>query len=132
MNRSRSLITLLAVAVVTSTVAAGAALSGGEPPWLKALNARSEALNEKYGLGDSARSTARADSPAWQRALIIRSDALNRKYGLGRYARTPAGVEEPAWLRALMIRSDALNRQYGLGEYAPKSPYALYGEGEVP
>jgi hypothetical protein len=48
------------------------------------LNARSEALNQKYG--DHARSTARADSPAWHRALLIRSDALNQQYRLGAYA----------------------------------------------
>ncbi len=78
------------------------------------------ALNEKYRLGEQARSTASTNSAAaWQRALTIRSDALNRRYGLGPYARNAAGASEPAWLRALMIRSDALNRQYKLGKYAP-------------
>ena len=119
MNRSRSLIALLAATVVTGTIGVGATLAGGEPHWLKALHARSEALNQKHGLGEYARSKAGADSAAWQRALLLRSDALNRKYGLGLYARTPEGTTEPAWLRALMVRSDALNRQYELGEYAP-------------
>jgi hypothetical protein len=86
MNRSRSLSTLLAVVVVTGTIGVGATLGGGEPQWLKALHVRSEALNQKHGLGEYARSTARADSPAWQRALMIRSDALNRQYQLGEYA----------------------------------------------
>ena len=91
MNRSRSLIALLAAAVVTGTIGVGATLAGGEPQWLKALHARSEALNQKHGLGEYARSKAARTRQAWQRALMVRSDALNREYGLGLYARTPSG-----------------------------------------
>ncbi len=89
MKGSRSLSTLLAAAVVTGTIGVGATLGGGEPQWLKALHVRSEALNQKHGLGEYARNTARTDSQGWRRALMIRSDALNRKYRLGEYAPGP-------------------------------------------
>jgi hypothetical protein len=124
MNIRRSGIAILAAATVAATVGAGAALTGGTPPWLDALNARSDALNRQHGLGEYAQTTASPATPAWLRALMIRSEALNRQYGLGKYARSTARKtnETPAWLRALMIRSEALNRQYGLGKYATPSP----------
>ena len=40
-----------------------------------ALEVRSQALNDAYGLGER--------EPAWLRALRIRSEGLNRLYGLG-------------------------------------------------
>lgn len=42
----------------------------------EALGARSDALNEKYGLGDY-------DTPSPDEALVARSQALNQQYGLG-------------------------------------------------
>jgi hypothetical protein len=123
MKRRRSGIGILALATVVAAIGAGVALSGGEPSWLNALNARSDGLNRQHGLGEYTPSAVGADTqtPGWLRALMIRSDALNRQYGLGKYARSAEGVVEttPGRLRALMIRSDALNRQYQLGEYAP-------------
>jgi len=83
MNVRRSGIAILAAAIVVA-IGAGAA-PAGEPQWLTALNARSEALNARYGLGEHAPS-ASSTEPAWLRALAIRSDALNRRYGLGEYA----------------------------------------------
>ena len=62
--------------------------------WLKALTARSEALNDLYGL-------AGTDTPATASAPLVEPSA------------------EPEWLQALMARSEALNRQYRLGAYAP-------------
>ncbi|HEU0335731.1 MAG TPA: hypothetical protein VFR43_04210 [Gaiellaceae bacterium] len=47
----------------------------GEPAWLRALNARSEAMNEYYA-GQSAK-------PAWLKALEARSEAMNAYYGAG-------------------------------------------------
>jgi hypothetical protein len=82
---NRSLIMVVAVLIVAGAFGLEAARGGDEPPWLKALSARSAALNEKYGLGD-ARAAARADSQPWQRALRLRSEALNRKYELGEHA----------------------------------------------
>lgn len=59
------------------------------PSWHQALQARSEAMNHHYGLGEYARQGARSQSvPGWLAALNARSDALNRQYGLGGYAPT--------------------------------------------
>jgi hypothetical protein len=124
MKIRKTAIATVAAATVAVTIGVGTALTGDAPPWLEALNARSEGLNRQYGLGEYAQSEMRATepTPAWLRALMIRSEALNQQYGLGTYARKPSATEPtPAWLRALMIRSEALNQQYGLGEYAPGS-----------
>jgi len=63
--------------------------------------ARSEALNEQYGLGAAAGAAA-AD------ASLARSEALNEQYGLGAAAGAAAAD-------ASLARSEALNEQYGLG-----------------
>src|SRR5262245_21226148 len=123
MKAHRFGITVVAVASVAAAIGAGAAATGNTPPWLDALNARSAALNERYGLGDSpARRTLGTPGTEWLQALMARSDAMNREYGLGKYARQTArtSTTQPDWLAALNARSDALNRQYGLGNYAPK------------
>jgi hypothetical protein len=62
-----------------------------------ALQARSQGLNEQYGLGGSG-----ADS-----ALAARSQALNEEYGLGSGTAADAAA-------ALGARSQAMNEQYGL------------------
>jgi hypothetical protein len=120
---------ILVGAAIVAMIGSGAAVSGGgDPQWKKALEARSEALNEQYGLGvhaPVAAGTAVATSePAWIRALRLRSEALNRQYGLGawefRTSPAPQG-DEPAWLRALRLRSEALNQRYKLGEHTPRS-----------
>lgn len=49
--------------------------STSEPAWLRALNARSEAMNEYYA--------AQNAKPAWLRALEARSQAMNEYYGAG-------------------------------------------------
>lgn len=150
MKGFRSVGAILVVAGLAVTIGATSALSGDDPQWMKALTARSEALNRQHGAGEYSTTQVRI-SPDWIRGLaarsealnrryglgrharlgqadlglIARSDALNRKYGLGEYALKTTAVEstsEPAWQRALRLRSEALNRMYGLGEYAPKSP----------
>jgi hypothetical protein len=84
---------ILIASTFVALVGAGAAVSGGgDPGWQKALGARSEALNEQYGLG--------------VRAPVAAESAL--------------ASSEPAWIRALRLRSEPQNRQYKLGEYAPK------------
>ena len=67
----------------------------------EALGARSEALNEAYGLG------AASDAAA-EEALAVRSEALNQEYGLG-------NAGDAAAAAALEARSEALNQEYGLG-----------------
>ena len=54
MKAHRFGITVVAVASVATAIGAGAAITGNTPPWLEALNERSEALNREYGLGDHA------------------------------------------------------------------------------
>ena len=103
-------------------IGAGAGMTNDTPPWLKAINARSEALNERYGLGDHAQRRVLGNpSPDWLKALMARSDGMNRRYGLGKYAeRASQQTSQPDWLVALNARSQALNKRYGLGKYAPK------------
>jgi hypothetical protein len=64
-----------------------------------ALQARSQALNEQYGLGGSG-----ADA-----ALAARSQALNEQYGL------QAGATNDPATQALEARGAAMNEAYGLG-----------------
>lgn len=59
--------------------------------WKTALAARSQALNQRYGLGDRVLREPGAASSAWERALTVRSAALNSKYRLGQYALVSAG-----------------------------------------
>ena len=120
MKAHRFGITVVAVASVATAIGAGAAITGNTPPWLEALNERSEALNREYRLGDHAeRRALGAPGPSWREALQARSEAMNRYYGLGEHARQGArSSSTPDWLVALNARGDALNRQYGLGDYA--------------
>lgn len=69
-----------------------------------ALNARSEAMNQQYGLGNAAASDA----------LQARSEALNEQYGLG-------SAGDAAAARALEERGAAMNQAYGLGDAATGS-----------
>jgi hypothetical protein len=72
-----------------------------------ALQARSEAMNQQYGLG-SAGDAAAAD------ALQARSEAMNQEYGLG-------SAGDAAAARALEERGAAMNEAYGLGGSATDS-----------
>ena len=49
--------------------------ASSEPAWLRALNARSEAMNEYYASQNA--------KPAWLQALEARSKAMNEFYGAG-------------------------------------------------
>lgn len=110
-------ITLVAVAAVATVVGAGVAVAGGAAPWLSALDARSEALNEAHGLGVERRAFG-TPGPRWLDALYARSDALNRRHGLGENARESARASSaPDWRNALNARGDALNRHHRIGEY---------------
>jgi hypothetical protein len=129
MKAHRFSITVAAVASLAVAIGAAAGSTDTTPPWLDALNARSEALNEKYRLGDhSIRRTLGAPGPGWREALQARSDAMNRYYGLGEHARQSARhTSTPDWLAALNTRSEALNREYGLGDSSLRSAQATGG-----
>ncbi|HET9508442.1 MAG TPA: hypothetical protein VFO81_10885 [Gaiellaceae bacterium] len=76
---------------ITATSTAGASA---------ALEARSEALNQEYGLG------ATGDAAAASAALEARSEALNQEYGLGGSATEPSGgltLQAPSADDALLI-----------------------------
>ena len=83
------------IAAVIATVSALTALAGvaqagtSRPPSMseaeyRALMLRSEALNQKYGLGPQ-RAVPQGMTAAGYRALMPRSEALNQKYGLGQH-----------------------------------------------
>ncbi len=77
---------LTAVAAVAffagSVQAANSRPAGMTKAEYRALMLRSEALNERYGLGSGTYKPAAMSWPEY-RALVLRSEALNRKYGLG-------------------------------------------------
>jgi hypothetical protein len=85
---------VLAVLVVPLGMAAAGT---DQPGWRKALNARSEALNREYGLGNPALRALSVASPAWQQGLRARSEALNLQYGLGGHTIRTLSVASPAW-----------------------------------
>ena len=81
-------------AAVLATVTALTALSGvaqaatSKPTSMskaeyRALMLRSEALNQKYGLGPQ-RAVPQGTTAAANRALMLRSEALNQMHGLGK------------------------------------------------
>ena len=111
----------------TSTAAASAALgarsealnqeygvgSAGEAAASAALGARSEALNQEYGVGSAGEAAASA-------ALGARSEALNQEYGVG-------SAGEAAASAALGARSEALNQEYGVGSAGEAAASAALG-----
>jgi len=81
---------ILVASAIVALIGSGAAVSGGggDEEWRTALEARSDALNEQYGLGAYAPVTAvsvATSGPPWMRALRLRSEALNKQYKLGEY-----------------------------------------------
>jgi hypothetical protein len=106
------------VVLASLVVAIGASAGTGQPGWQKALHARSEALNQEYGLGDHALGTLGVSGSDWRGGLRARSEALNQKYGLAGHVLGTLAARRAGWQRALGLRSDGLNRVYGLGSYA--------------
>jgi hypothetical protein len=80
-----------------------------------AVEARSEALNQQYGLGTA--------SDAENAAVEARSEALNQQYGLG----TASDAENAA----VEARSEALNQQYGLGSAGAAEDAAIEARSEA-
>jgi hypothetical protein len=92
------------IAAVLATVSALTALVGvaqagtSRPPSMskaefRALMLRSEALNQKYGLGPQ-RAVPRGMTAAEYQALMLRSEALNKRYGLDKQ-KAPAVTSQP-------------------------------------
>jgi hypothetical protein len=111
---------IVALAAVTGVAqAATSKPTGMSKAEYRALVIRSQALNQKYGLGEW-KGVPQGMTPAEYRALTIRSEALNQKYHLGSWKGVPQGMT-PAEYRALTIRGEALNKQYGLGKWSTAS-----------
>ena len=121
MNIARTIGRIAAVLATVSalTALAGVAQAEGSVPQgmtadeYRALMLRSEALNQKYGLGQQ-RAVPQSMTAAGYRALMLRSEALNQEYGLGPQSAVPQGMTAAEY-RALTLRSEALNEEYGLG-----------------
>jgi hypothetical protein len=94
MRRRSTVVIAVAVLLAAGVTAAGAIWStrtgaparpetaAAVPGWRVALDARSAALNQRYGLGGAAQGPAATSSPEWYTALMVRSAALNRKYAV--------------------------------------------------
>jgi len=102
------------IAAVLATVSALTALVGvaqagtSRPPSMskaefRALMLRSEALNQKYGLGPQ-RAVPRGTTAAEYQALMLRSEALNKRYGLDKQ-KAPAVTSQPASRHAPRART---------------------------
>jgi hypothetical protein len=105
---TRKLSLIVAVAGLALLVAAPASGKGQAPTqqWETALDARSQALNAQYGLGDGTVDTYVA-------AMEARSQALNEQHGLGVFAPGARGTNN--YEQALQLRSEGLNRIHGIG-----------------
>jgi hypothetical protein len=80
---------LLSTTVALLVLAAPAQAASAKPASMskaeyRALMLRSQALNEKYGVGEVS-TTPVPMTKAEYRALMLRSRALNKKYGLGEF-----------------------------------------------
>ena len=101
MNIASTIGRIAAVLAAVSALAAlaGVAQAGSSRPQsmskaeYRALMLRSEALNQKYGLGPQ-RAVPQAMTAAESRALMLRSEALNQRYGLGKQ-RAAAVTRQP-------------------------------------
>jgi hypothetical protein len=81
--------------VVTTAVLAGTSQAAApdrvtEPTWKHALWIRSDALNQRYGLGEYRQEAAPTAEPSWRRALRIRGEAMNRTHPTARRERRSA------------------------------------------
>jgi hypothetical protein len=105
---------------------AGTVPGTGVEQWQKALEARGEALNGKYGVGQSVQDTGTKQS--YLEALAIRAQELNRQHELGTFAggyidageraiRVHRAVGTTPYEQALSARSQELNRRHQLGEF---------------
>ncbi len=99
-TRTRRIAALLStigalLALVGSAQAATSKPAGMSKAEYRALMIRSQALNDKYGVGKPVGKPA-AMSQAEYRALMIRSRALNAKYGVGTTVRRISATPQTA------------------------------------
>jgi hypothetical protein len=78
----------IVAAAMTAAVLAGTSQAAApdrvtEPTWKRALWIRSDALNQRYGLGEYSQKAAPTAEPSWRRALRIRGEAMNRTHRAG-------------------------------------------------
>jgi hypothetical protein len=91
--RRRSTVVIAVAGLVAAGVAAAGAIwsthtgaparpetAAAAPGWRLALDARSAALNQRYGLGGATQDPAATSTPTWYAALTVRSAALDRRY----------------------------------------------------
>jgi pyruvate/2-oxoglutarate dehydrogenase complex dihydrolipoamide acyltransferase (E2) component len=79
---------IVATVVAAAALAASSHAAAPEPSWMRALWIRSDALNQRYSLGEYNHEDAPTAEPSWRRALRIRGEALNRTHRTG-----PAGSD---------------------------------------
>ncbi len=87
-------IAAIVVAIVALAVAGVAQAATSRPAAMskaeyRALVIRSEALNQKYHLGQW-KGVPQGMTPSEYRALVIRGEALNKQYGLGKWSKASA------------------------------------------
>ena len=87
-------IAAIVVAIAALTVAGVAQAATSRPATMskaeyRALVIRSEALNQKYHLGQW-QGVPQGMTPSEYRALVIRGEALNKQYGLGKWSKASA------------------------------------------
>ena len=93
-----TLIAAVGASLVLAVPAAFGQSQPVQPQWMKALEARGEALNRQHGLGEQSPST---------KALMLRSEALNRQHGLGEYATSSSTTMLDRRERAFGAKRDA-------------------------
>ena len=128
--------------VVTAAVLAGTSQAAApdrvtEPTWKRALWIRSDALNQRYGLGEYSRGAAPTAEPSWRRALRIRGEAMNRTHptwGCSIAAEGAPSVPEGhgrEWVRRSCLTSVARARQIAVRAtaFAPKQHGRSFSDG---
>ena len=121
--RKSLIIALVAFAVSVIAPAAqadptlGERIIAQEKAEYRALGLRSEALNQKYGLGPA---VPQGMTAAEYRALRLRSEALNQKYGLGK-ATKKVDAQPAAQTAIEQIVAQERGRQRDAGLFGPSS-----------
>ena len=90
-----------------------------------ALMLRSEALNQKYGLGQQA--VRQGMTAAEYRALVLRSEALNQKYGLGKAKNVVVQPAAPTPVQQIIAQERGRQRDAGLFGPSSSSPVLVVG-----
>ncbi|HSB37477.1 MAG TPA: hypothetical protein VLD13_00200 [Gaiellaceae bacterium] len=106
-----AIIGLVFSSLLLTTATAQAKPTGMTKAEMNALMARSDGLNQKYGLGQYSVRQKLEEIGAWA------VPSSQQGTGTPPVQVTPTGMTQ-AELSALMARSDGLNQKYGLGRYS--------------